>query len=200
MNRRAHPMTSARRRILHCIITSLLSFICMPIIGIAGENSQILTFRSLGPVDIGMTVSEAEESLGSKLKSYYPDTQEGCWFGGRADGIDPRTQYMIQDEKIARIDISDSVVGQLGSAIPPISTERGIRIGSSYEMVKHAYASNVVVRHHPQANADDKFEDYSFMNILSDDRQYGLQVEIWNGKVSAFHAGAAEYYDRYEGC
>lgn len=89
---------------------------------------QILTFTNLGPVRIGMTLAEAEGALQVKLKSVYPDSPKSCWFGNRADGIDGPVSYWIENDKVVAIDIDDHEWPKPETSVPPVATERGIRM------------------------------------------------------------------------
>lgn len=159
---------------------------------------QLLTFMGLGPVRIGMTLAQAERALGAKLKSIYPDMPEACWFGNRADGVDGPISYWIENDKVVRIDINDSAWPSAERVVPPVATERGIRIDSVTDDVKKAYGPSLIVKFHPQGNEGD--ESALYLRVPSDDHQYGLLFEIWDGKVNTFRAGTAEAFYIDEPC
>ncbi|MHB1205003.1 MAG: hypothetical protein ACYCZX_05515 [Rhodospirillaceae bacterium] len=75
----------------------------------ANAADQILTPDGLAPVQIGMTVEQAEAALGAKLAPL--DTADGysseaCWETQRFGDPDPAILYMIWHGKIVRIDIT----------------------------------------------------------------------------------------------
>ena len=78
----------------------------------ADKPDQILTFDGLGAVRIGMTVHEAEDALAVKFKPVGREDEPSCWYANRADHIDPGISYMIQDNKVVRIDIDDNELGK----------------------------------------------------------------------------------------
>jgi hypothetical protein len=116
----------------------------------ATAADQILTFAGLGPVHIGMTVDQAEKALGAKFSPMRPDVEdEHCWMPTRADGIDPLVSYMIWDDQIVRIDIDETELGKEGKSVPPVATEKGIRIGSSEAEIKERYGSALDISQDP---------------------------------------------------
>jgi hypothetical protein len=164
----------------------------------ANAADQILTFTGLGSVVIGMTQAQAEAALHTTLRPIYPDNKATCWFGKRADNVDGQVSYMIENSRIVRIDIDDHQWPRPEKSVPPVATERGIRIGSSTDDVKTTYGSTLTIDFHPQGNASD--ENYLYVALPSADKRYGLLFEIWEGKVKNLRAGTAETFRLDEPC
>lgn len=162
------------------------------------NKDQVLTFDGLGPVRLGMTRADAEAALGVKLKSLYPNPQDGCWFANRADGIDGAISYWIEKGRIVRIDIDEYAWPKSERAVPGVATDRGISIDSSTDDVKRAYGSRLKIDFHPQGDAGD--ENYLYVALPSEDERYGMLFEIWEGKVKSFWMGTAEAYESSEPC
>lgn len=170
--------------------------------GLASANAsaadQLLTFDGLGPVRVGMTVPEAEAVLGVKLTPL--DTSDGvsseaCWYTSRTDGVDQALPYMIQNGRIARIDVNNGTPGAMKRSDPGVRTERGIRIGSSEEDVKKAYGSSLDITPHAYGDENDHY-----LTILTADKSRGIRFETWEGKVDTFHVGTASAILLVEGC
>jgi hypothetical protein len=71
-------------------------------------TAQVVSFMGVEPVQIGMSVQKAEQSLQAKLTPPGPPFSEACWIARRADGKDPSLAYTVQDGKIVRIDVMRS--------------------------------------------------------------------------------------------
>ena len=165
---------------------------------VGNAADQLLTFEGLGPVRLGMTLAQAEQALGTKLKSVHPNMPDSCWFGNRADGVDAPISYWIENGKIARIDIDHSAWPSSERLVPQVATEQGVRIDMVTADVQKAYGSRLKKSYHPQGNEGD--EEALYLRVFSEDKKYGLLIEIWDGKVNALEAGFAETFDAYEVC
>ncbi len=164
------------------------------------ERDQLLTFNGLGPVQLGMTVAEAEAALGAKFNPMNPgngaDT-EGCWITSRADQIDPGITYMVRDGKIARIDASEYIRGP-APVMPSVVTERGIHLSSSVDDVKSAYGSDLVAEIHSQG--DEGNFDFLYMKVLSPDGRFGHLFVTREKGLSSIGSSVTEAIDAQEGC
>ena len=161
-------------------------------------SKQILTSTGIGPVHIGMTVPEAEKALGQKLKPMDASdgvSSESCWFTARADGSEYWLEYMIEYGKIVRIDVSDGKPGQREKVVPPIVSQKGIGIGSSEQLIKDRYGSNLEISPHPEME-----EDGHYMMVLDQDKRNGILFETTYGKVVTFRSGMTEEIKGVEGC
>lgn len=161
-------------------------------------KNRVLTFDGLAPVRVGMTVAEAEAALGAKLQPL--DTSDGassesCWYTRRIDGIDQALPYMIQDGRIARIDVDDGVPGGMERINPGVTTERGIGIGSSEDDAKKAYGSALEIELHAYGGPNDHY-----LTILTADKSRGIRFEAPEGKIDTFHVGTAAAIILIEGC
>ncbi len=161
------------------------------------ENTpdQILTFDGLGPVRIGMTPSQAEEALGAKFSPKLDFEEDSCWYAHRADGVDPQVYYMVQDNEIVRIDIEERELGKTETVDPYISTEKGIRVGSTEEQIKEGYGAKVEISPHPYLE-----EAGHYLEVLRSDMQRGLLFETNDNKVTTFRSGTPDAIRLIEGC
>ena len=164
----------------------------------ANAAEQILRPDGLGPVRIGMTVSQAERALGAKMKSRgarYASGSESCWYTQRADHVDPLVSYMVWFGKIVRIDISQFEDGKSERSVPPVASEKGIRIGDTEEQIKSAYGSTVGISPHAYGDEGDHY-----WTVLAKGKRRGLRFETLGGKVQDFHAGLINAITLVEGC
>lgn len=171
----------------------VLCFGCAPV----NAADQILTVDGLGPVRIGMTQRQAERVLGSRLKSPFPSERRNiCWNAIRTDRVDPWIYYVILNGRIASIDVTN---GALGGPIvlPPIATDKGIRIGDTDAKVKEAYGTNVNVRVHSQVNTED---EGSVITALTSDKGRGFVFVTSERKVVEVRAGLPDAIEMMEGC
>lgn len=163
----------------------------------ASAADQILTTDGLGPVKIGMTQRQAERVLGSRLKRPFPgDRGKACWFGVRADHLDPWVFYVIWDGKIASIHVEMSALG--GPVVPHrIVTDKGIHIGDTDAKVKELYGPDVKVRVDSQA---DNEEEGSVITAPTADKSRIFVFVTSGRKVIDFRAGLPDASELMEGC
>ena len=152
----------------------------------AGTNSEKnVTFTSYGAAHIGMPRAALASALGSKLESEYPDSDtDNCEYLVAESGY-KGVSFMLIDQKLARIDVSD----------PTIKTASGAHIGSSEISVRQLYAGRIEVSPHAYSSPDG-----SYLTVLSRDKKHGVRFETLDGKVTDFYAGTAEAIQYIEGC
>lgn len=183
------------------VVRVLALFLCLSPAAANGAD-QILTPYGLGPVRIGMTVSQAEKALGAKFKPL--DTSDGfsaesCWQTRRLDDPDPAVTYMVWYGKIVSIAIHLYNKEENWKTVPPFATAEGVRIGTDDAQVREAYGNSLSVRPHPQAN-DDKDDTMLVMIALTKNKRNGLAFETANKKVFKFRAGIPKAITLTEGC
>ena len=148
----------------------------------AQPSPAVLTMTGLGPVQIGMTLAEAEQALGAGLE---PIEDEACTQIRRTDGHDPQIFYMVENGRITRIDIED------GS---DIKTDKGVGIGATEAEVLAAYGPGMQVMPH-------KYDPHGHYLVMdSADAKSAILFETSNGKVTMFRAGVHPSVDYVEGC
>ena len=93
-----------------------------------------LTTKGYGPVKAGMTIAEAQSLLNFKLNTFENrpiDTE--CDYVSETGRYEEGVNYMIQEGKITRIDVSDSA----------ITTKSGAKVGDSTEKLKEIFGSHL---------------------------------------------------------
>ena len=97
--------------------------------------TEVLSWQGVGPVQLGMTVREAERALGKKLAPRdIAFTSDECYVTGRADKVDPGIDYVIEDGKITVIQVYSS-----DGQTPDVLDRHRVGIGSTEDDIRRAY-------------------------------------------------------------
>jgi hypothetical protein len=97
--------------------------------------AEVLSWQGVGPVQLGMTVKEAERALGKKLAPRnLAYTSDACYETSRADKIDPGITYVIENGKITVISVFSSD-GQR----PDVVDKNRLGIGTGEDDIPRAY-------------------------------------------------------------
>src|ERR1700681_4305677 len=91
-------------------------------------NAQVLSWKGVGPVRLGMTVAEAERALNAKLAPVALPFSKECYVTGRADGKDEALSYVIQNAKIVVMTV---FLRDYKQPNPNIVDANGIGVGST---------------------------------------------------------------------
>lgn len=148
------------------------------------ENHRLQADR-IGPIAVGMTVQEASAKSGINLKeAELPSSgNEACYYV-YPDGKRGDIGFMVEEERITRIDVSSRKIASTG----------GIRVGDSVVAVKKAFPRKVKVEAHPYLEEEGKYL------VIKIRPGYGFIFEAENGKVTSFRAGKFESVQYIEGC
>lgn len=148
-------------------------------------EKQQLQIDRLGPITVGMTVKEASEKSGVKLKETEPSDSgnEACYYV-YPDGKYGDIGFMIEEERITRIDITSRKFASI----------RGVRVGDTEAAVKKAFPGKVKEQAHPYLEGDGKYL------IVKLKPGYGFIFETEKGKVTSFRSGKFESVQYIEGC
>jgi hypothetical protein len=97
-------------------------------------SAQVLSWDGVGPVQLGMTVEQAERALQAKLKPRgLPYNYEECYETWRADDKERAIGYVVENGKIAVINIFDP------EKVPDVTDTHGLGIGSVEDDIRRAY-------------------------------------------------------------
>ena len=156
-------------------------------------SSAPLTTSGLGPVKIGMTVREAERSLGRKLHAVYAPDGNACETADLTVG-NTIVLYMIEDRRITRIDVfGKGVKGKHTRSF--IRTARGVGVGSTETDVLRAYGPRVVVTPHPYLEAQGHY-----LTVDDPGHRRGIIFETDHGVITSYRAGEYPSLGYIEGC
>jgi hypothetical protein len=144
-----------------------------------------LRIDGLGPMTIGMPVSEVERATGMEV-DVSSDFSPQCRYGQLADG--PRDLFLMFSRRVlVRIDIgSDSA----------IQTDTGIGVGSPISAVEDAYGAELERELHPYLG------DRGSYLIFDPEPEDGLLIifETNQRSVTSFRSGFDEQVRYKEGC
>jgi hypothetical protein len=139
---------------------------------------------SFGPIEVGMTVTEAEKASGRSLNMPAPvDGSDNCAYGMIAIAQTP-LKFMVTNGTIARIDVTGNV---------PLETTAGAHIGSSEADIMRLY-ENVEVTPH-------KYEDGHYLTVTDPAHPNSRYVFETDGRVvTRYRAGRLPEVEFVEGC
>ena len=144
----------------------------------------MLRFDGVGPVKVGMTISQVNSALGSNFSTPTVEDERECFY------VEPKghpdTGIMMLNGRVARVD----VFAPQGAA-PTTATAAGARIGDSEKRIKRLYGTKVSVSQH-------HYTDGHYLTIESG--KYGLRFETDNNRVTMFYAGTLAAIALVEGC
>lgn len=137
-----------------------------------------MSLRRVGPYLVGMTVEEAVTEGGLPLfVQESADPPCAYYTHDPATGLDQQVEFMVQANRIRRIDVIGEVV----------KTRSGVGNGSSESEVIGAYGDAVVLS---RAETDISGHDFVTYVPLDDaDADYRLRFETFDNVVTSFWVG-----------
>ena len=103
--------------------------------GVMPARAEVLSFQGVGPVQLGMTVKDAERALGTKLEPRsIVYTSDECYQTSRADKKDPGIGYVIESGKISVINVFSS-----DGQTPDVIDKHRLGIGGTEDDIRRAY-------------------------------------------------------------
>ena len=162
-------------------------------------GASAVSLRGIGPVLVGMTVSQASKAAAVALVADgLPDPDSECGFvhpkGGRPKGL----SFMVtgasdeegeagQTDRIARVDVDSTV----------FKTRSGMGVGNTEAEVKAAYPDRIKVEPHKYV---DEGHYLVYQPQDAADARFGLVFETDGTKVTSFRAGRQPEVGWVEGC
>ena len=137
----------------------------------------------IGVVRAGMTVGEASQALGVQLTA--PDSGAPCT-QIRLDAASPTVLLMVLDQRIVRVDVTDTSV----------ATDRGARVGNIEARIADLYTTQLRIQPH-------KYTDGHYLVVTPTapvDSLYRLIFETNGQQVTRYRAGLRPAVEWVEGC
>lgn len=159
-----------------------LIFIGVMILGVSvclAGDGWVVRQDGIGPVKIGMTLSQLNAALHERFAMPESKEDQGCFYVTPTKH--PQVSFMIENKRLVRLDVDKSGV----------ATTKGVQVGDSEEHVKQVYGPRLKVEPH-------HYTDGHYLTLRSGD--YGIRFETDQGKVSTFYAGTFEAIQYIEGC
>jgi hypothetical protein len=167
-------------------ITLALSSLAGTVLAQAKLTHQSKVFiNGIGPVRIGMTVSQAARAAGTRLVGDSPNNT--CYY------VSPQKQrkhigFMVNGDRIARVDIYK------GSQI---TTVKGAKIGDTEARIKSLYPGQIQVTPHKYVPGGHYL---TFIPKDRSDQKYRVVFETDGKRVTVFRAGKLPEVEYVEGC
>jgi hypothetical protein len=160
-------------------IAIAFAFVCLACS--AAENR--FGWLGLPPVEVGQTMQQAQQQLGSTLTSAPASAEAPCQRRGTANL--PGVVFIVDRGIVTRIE----------TRAPRYATVSGARVGDPVDKVKQLYAKRLTVTPHLY------FERGLTMAVYSPDRKYALVMESNDsGRVITVRGGLVPAVENLEGC
>jgi hypothetical protein len=118
----------------------------------------------VGPVKIGMSLSQLNTVLHERFSLPDAKDEEGCFYVDSRKH--PHVAFMIIDGHLARIDVGE----------PGVATSTGIQVGESESHVLRIYGSRLKVQPHQYTDSG------HYLTARSKDGRFGVRFETDQGK------------------
>ena len=157
-------------------------------------NNSRLAIDGIGPIQVGMTIAEAQAATGMRFTSGHsfgrtPDWQ--CSYFTPANGPEG-LRLMVINGEIARVDITGD---------SRIETLSGAGIGDSQRSVVSLYPGQIEISRHPYIGSPPYNGRYlTYVPQDAADRAYSLIFETSQGEVTSFRSGFRDAVAAIEGC
>ena len=148
----------------------------------AANEHWVVAFNGVGPVKIGMSLSELNTVLHERFTMPTSKDDQGCFYVSSAKH--PHISFMIGDGHVVRVDVDSA----------GIPTEHGVQVGDSEEHALQVYGPKLKVsesQYDPEGH---------YLTIQSEDGRNGVRFETEKGKIQTYYAGRFEAIQYVEGC
>lgn len=143
------------------------------------------TLLGVGPVKLGMTLAQAEQAMGRKLVTTWPEADSAeCAYYSTQPEIEGLL-FMTALGKIVRYDVRN----------PSVRARSGIAVGDPVQKARAAYGDQLQVSSHRYTGPEE-----SYLKLWSNGRKTAIRFETLKGKIDRFYAGFAEQAQYVEGC
>ena len=165
----------SRKLTLFAALTILAAGISM------ADDVWVVRENGVGPVEIGMTLSQLNTTLGESFAVPPNREDQACFSVSPAKHAS--ISFLIEQGLFARMDVDE----------PGISTAEGVQVGDSEAHALKAYGRRLEItpRHDVEGH---------YLTLRSADGRYGIKFETEKGKIEAFYAGRAEAIQYVDGC
>ncbi len=147
------------------------------------SNTWVVREDGIGPVKIGMRLSQLNTVLDETFSKPDGDDDQGCFYVNPTKHTN--VAFMIENGRLARIEVNAKGV----------STAEGIQVGDSEVHALQVYGPRLKVE--PQAYTG---PEGHYLTVRSKDGRYGIRFETEKGKIEMFYAGSIKAIQYIEGC
>jgi hypothetical protein len=155
----------------------------LAVVGLTADDTWVLRVDGVGPVKIGMTLSELNTVLQERFRMPAEKDDRACFYVKPKHR--PHVAFMILDGHLARIDVDGAGV----------STTSGVFVGDSEAHALRVYGSELKVEEHKYTGPEGHY-----LTVRASDRRYGMRFETYKGKITQFYTGRFNAIQLVEGC
>jgi hypothetical protein len=158
-----------------CIVAALLIA--------AVAKSSIVRFDGIGPVRVGMGLSDLNRTLHTSYSKPSDPEEQSCYYVDVPN--QPGVGVMMLDGRAARVDVDNAET----------STLEGIHNGDSETRALQVYGKRLKIEPHAYIP-----ESGHYLTLFSPDRKFGIRFETEDGKITRYYAGTIQAISFIEGC
>jgi hypothetical protein len=147
------------------------------------DDGWVIREDGVGPVKVGMTLSQLNTVLHEKFSMPHSKDEQSCFYVGPTKHA--QIAFMIQAGRLVRIDVDEAGV----------STAEGIQVGDSESRALQVYGPRLRVKPHAYTGPQGHY-----LTIRSSNGRYGIRFETGEGKITMFYAGRFDAIQYIEGC
>ena|ERR1035441_3494437 len=163
------------RKLLTFLGVMVLIAIC------SAADGWVIRQDGVGPVKIGMSLSQLNTALHARFAMPQNKEDQGCFYVTATKH--PQVSFMIENGRLVRIDVDKTGV----------PTTEGVQVGDSEEHAKQVYGPQLKIEPH-------HYTDGHYLTVGSKSGGHGIRFETENGKIATFYAGTFEAIQYVEGC
>jgi hypothetical protein len=169
-----------RRETSAFLLMTALALTCISVSH--ADEDWVVREDGVGPVNIGMTLSQLDKTLHENFVMPDNKADQGCFYVKPTKR--PHVAFMIEGGRLARVDVD----------APGIFTTKHIQVGDSEASAIRAYGQKLQVEPHHYIGGG------HYLTIRSSNGQYGIRFETDKGKVLTYYAGEFRAVQYVEGC
>jgi len=169
-----------RRKISAFLLIVALPLACNSISHAA--EGWVVREDGVGPLTIGMKLSQVNKTLHENLTMPKDTADEGCLYVKTTKH--PHIAFMIEDGRLTRVDVNAR----------GIFTVEHIQVGDSEARAIRVYGQRLEVGPHHY------IDEGHYLTFRSRDGRYGIRFETDKGKILTYYAGEFKSVQYVEGC
>jgi hypothetical protein len=146
----------------------------------SASETGTVRFDGVGPVTVGMTLSQLNTILHETHSMPTAKDEQGCFFLDATK----RVAFMMKGGRLARVDVYK----------PGVLTSKRIQVGDSESHALTVYGHRLKVEPHFYVDSG------HYLTVRSKDGRLGIRFETDQGKITMYYAGRYDAIACVEGC
>jgi hypothetical protein len=152
-------------------------------LGAAAPAPELMTLRGLGPLRVGLGVTQLRARFRATAGEPYPDAEVDCAYW--TSPLYPGVQLMVSGGRLVRLETEDRRYHMPG----------GARVGMAEAELRARYGARMRVEPHPYMGPEGKY-----LIVRARDEPLGLIIETWDGRARSMRVGYWRSVQLIEGC